>query len=232
MKTMMRVCFLVFVLACYSDFALSQTKLKPKPKPSPTVTNILVTPTADEVLLGGSLTTNKYVNTVLGFSLDLPKGWFHHGEDDKMAVMDKGKAIIGADKSRADKRALDASAARSRVLFQLSSLLPGEAGSWAAFACGIERLPEPMSSNEYAAENRKLLLGQPTVKTTRANYPKVIGGASWTAFEVENDQAGVLVKQTFVATVRRGFAVFLVVSSVNAEHDKAIAESLNSIKFK
>ncbi len=222
----MKIAYFILCLSLISGIVSGQSSRTLKTKPPD------VKPSADQVMLSGVFTGDVYTNKLLGITIQTPKNWYRAEEKVNQTVLPKGRQIVGESRSEAIGEALDESVAHSRILFQATSLSPGSLGSWAALVSGIERLPTPTSKEEYSEANRQLILGQPNLKITAEPFVKNLGGTEWSALEVENSTSGTKVSQLYLTTVKKGFAIFFIISRIDDTHKGVILDSLNTITFK
>ncbi|MEO6655005.1 MAG: hypothetical protein ABIO36_02895 [Pyrinomonadaceae bacterium] len=184
-------------------------------------------PSAETVVASGSFEGKLYTNRALGFSILGPGGWEFYSSERNMAIVAKNREIA----SRSSNSAVRNSAANTQILFQaIPPKLDGMDKS-ARFSCGIERLDKPASSDQFLEANKRLVLTGVGVKLTKDMYRVVLGGANFSAFEVESVISGASFRQRYIATVRKNIALFFVIASFDERQDPIIDHSLQTIKF-
>ena len=222
----MKTLLLILILAA----GVISIAAQPAPKPLPVQSNTAAN-NADAVKASGRFEYGRYENDKLAFGLATPAGWFLVPEGVNKAALDGQAARFGDRKSPGQKKGLEQSASNTRILFQYISSPPGSIDSATVFACGIERLPVPVSRQAYAESNRNLVRSDPNTKITRDLNLRPLGGKDWDSFETEVLANGSKFSQLYLTTKRKGYAVFFVVTLADPSHKKAVMDSLNSINF-
>jgi hypothetical protein len=177
-------------------------------------------PSADEIASAGSFDGQLYTNKALGMTLLAPGGWTFY-------PYDKNQAVVASNRSK--ERSL--SSANTQVLFQANPPKALSPGRSALFSAGIERLTAPSTAKDYIEANKKLVLSTSSVTVTKDTYSMAIGGVTFNGFDVEGMTNGAPYRQTYLATIRRGAAVFFVSTFYDNKSDVAVAASLKTIKF-
>jgi hypothetical protein len=177
-------------------------------------------PSADEIASAGSFDGQLYTNKVLGLTLLAPGGWTFY-------PYDRNQAAVAANRSK--ERNL--SSANTQVLFQAKPPKALSPENSALFSAGIERLTAPSTTKDYIEANKKLVLSTSSVTVTRDTYSTTVSGATFNGFDVEGMTNGAPFRQTYLATVRKGVAVFFVTTFYDNKNDFAVTASLKTIKF-
>ncbi len=178
---------------------------------------------ADAIAASGSFNGQLYTNKSLGFTMLAPGGWnFYTAEQNKMLV-ERNRENAAA----SDDESLKNSAANTQVLFQAFP----EREKTAMLSCGVERLQQSSTTNRYIVLNKDLVLRRPAVTVTKDIYSITLGGANFSAFEVEGTTASGTYRQRYIATVRKNVALFVVITLYDNKQDEIIEHSLKSIKF-
>lgn len=185
----------------------------------------------DVVKASGTFEKGRYENGKLAFGLSTPAGWIRVPETVSQIALDAQRPGIIDSRPSGQKKGLNESMSNFRVLFQFTSSAPGSTDNVAVFACGIEKLRTPMSIKEYAESNRDIARADPNTKITKDLNIRALGGKDWDSFETEVLANGSKFNQLYLTTLRKGYAVFFVVTLADPSHKKAVMDSLNSINF-
>ncbi len=185
-------------------------------------------PTADAIASAGVFSGQEYSTPVLGFSMLAPGGWkFYDAQQNKSAV-DRNKQIAA---SKGDAK-LITSAANTQVLFQAIPPSYGGQDRQAIISAGIETLTTPRTSERYATEQRDLAVASTQAKLTSDLRRSTYGGVEWWTYDIEGPSSRGPYRQRCMITVRRGVAIFLVVTYFDDRQQQIVDGSLKSIKFK
>jgi hypothetical protein len=124
--------------------------------------------------------------------------------------------------------------AKTYVLFSLTKFpLRTPNVTQAMFQCGIEELSDKnISTRVYLEKNREFLLNSPLhYKLIKDVFPETIAGTNFFAMDMEQSGGGLTVKHRYYSTVRKGYALFFVISYFD-EADRLTSENaLKSIQF-
>lgn len=202
--------------------------------PPPSVTGngkLASTVTAQEIAESGTFDGSVYRNKSLGFSLSIPKTWSLISDDMNKAGLETGRKLITEGQSADKEQALNASIARTRVLFQAyPSTSP--LGTTGLLACGVERTPDGITQDQYAAENLRLLQESSLkAQLTKSIYKTNVGGKSFSAFDVQIVRGDMTMDQTYYIHMRRGVAFFFVLTRYDRSYEKQLADVLTRLSF-
>lgn len=183
-------------------------------------------PSSEEIARSGTLENGVYKNALVGFSISTPKGWEITSDALVRAGLETSRDLAARGKTQEEKSALNRSISRTAVLFHAAA--PG-----GAFSCGVETLPDPnLTLNAYIAQNQSLILSMhQNSRIAKPSYSKTIGGAAFTAFEVEIPRTGQLVHQTYLVTKRRGAMFFFVMTYVDAATRDQLGNTLDTLRL-
>lgn len=178
-------------------------------------------PSADKIARAGSFDGQLYTNKALGLTILAPGGWTFFPYDRNQALVAKNRATNQ-----------DVEAAQTQVLFQAApSKLLGDEKS-AIFSAGVQKLNQAaMTSAQYAAANRDHLAAQPDTVVIRDIYETKLGGAAFSVFEITGKARDIAYRQVYLATVRRGLAIFFVETFYDNKNTFATEASLKTLKF-
>jgi hypothetical protein len=181
----------------------------------------------------GRVDNSVYTNEFFGLRLTLPTGWNVVANEVNDAALDVGKEIIkGVDKTV--NAAVDKSIAKTVVLVAAGKHPFNTHGADPAMIqCGAERLSSvTMTSAAYMESNKKFLLNSSLkIKLVKDTYTETIGGVTFAVFDMEVVYGTMTVKQRYHATIRKGFALFIVTSYVLDEDFVTLSNILTSVKF-
>ncbi len=176
---------------------------------------------ADEIAASGSFDGQLYTNKSLGLMILAPGGWSFY-------PYSRNQALVAANRNGGR----GSSAANTQVLFQStpSKLSGGEAS--ALFSSGIERLAKTQTAEQYAAANRDMLITQPEIAISRDIYGSKLGETTFAVFEITGKAKDSPYRQVYLATVRRGVAIFFVETFYDNRNTFAVEASLKTLKFR
>jgi hypothetical protein len=144
---------------------------------------------------------------------------------------EEARKMIAAGQSPDKEKALDASFAKTRILFQAypsSSPL----GTTGLFACGVERTPDGMTQDQYALDNLRLLEESSLKASVTKNvYKTTVGGKTFSAFDVQIMRGTMPVEQTYYILMRRGAAFFFILTLYNNSYQKSLSDMLDTLSF-
>ena len=190
-------------------------------------------PSASLIAQSGQLNDSIYTNKLLGLTVNVPEGWSLASEEMNKALLAVGGKKMAENEAGARRKALEDSIARTAILFTLSKFPIGTPGNSGNLACGFERIPVGFTLQKYSSDNQSFLLRTfPTAKITNANYKVTIGGKVFGAFDLEVEQAGILMKQSYYILQRNSGMLFFVKTwSDDDEIKKGMDATLATIKF-
>ncbi len=190
---------------------------------------------AQSVAAAGSFDGKLYTNEPLGLTMLVPGGWNIYTPDQNAAAFASGRANTLAGTSglsRPEREGVDRSISNTQILFQAVSRSTEPPTPLARLSCGVEKLVSPTKQEDYVKENKRLVLMTSPATITKDVYSTVIGGASFTGFDVEGVAGGKTFRQRYLVTIRHGFALFLVITLWNDINDSVLDASLKTLKFK
>lgn len=191
-------------------------------------------PSAETIAAAGTFEGQMYRNKLLGFSILAPGGWKIFDPDQNRESIKAGRRTASIVYDRLDPReqaALKNSVANTTVLFQASSRPDPTGISTAILSGGVERPFAATTKEKYAAANKKLVLLASPVQLIKDIYNVTIGGVGFTGFDIEGRSGGKSYKQTYLVTIRKGTALFLVSTLKDDKNAFAIEAGLKTVKF-
>jgi hypothetical protein len=175
---------------------------------------------ADEIAQAGTFDGQLYANKALGLTILAPGGWSFY-------AYTQNQALVATNR----KGKLNPSSANTQVLFQATPPPALGGDKSALFSAGIEKLARPQRADNYAKENRDTLVSMAGITLSRDIYPATFGDVTFSAFEVSGRSKGVPYQQVYLATVRRGVAIFFVETFYDNKNTFATEASLKTLKF-
>ncbi len=191
-------------------------------------------PSADAIAAAGMFEGQMYSNKLLDLSILAPGGWKIFDPDQNRESIKAGRqtaAVVYEKLDAREQESLKDSVANTTVLFQASSRPDANGISTAILSGGVERLAAATTKEKYAAANKKLVLLASPVHLTRDLYDVKIGGVGFTGFDIEGQSGGNGYKQTYLVTIRKGTALFLVSTLKDDKNAFAIEAGLKTLKF-
>lgn len=179
----------------------------------------------------GAFDGNVYSNKDLGFTISIPKGWSLFSEDLNKAILTLGREKIRTNESEKFEAEMDKSVANTRILFQTTPFAFGKPGNTANLICGIEVLRMAGTIEAYLEFNKRLVLANPDTRLLKDLNPVTFAKTPFISFTTEGRTPGGTYKQLYIATMRKGVALFFVVTFTDDKYQKEVGESLQSLEF-
>jgi hypothetical protein len=191
--------------------------------------------TAEQIDVGtfeGSMYRNKY----LGFRLWIPPDWSIQDRQAQKEIKDKGVQVVaGDDKNR--QAVLRASEAQSiSLLMAFKHPLGAPVAFNPVIACtaeSVSHLPGVRTGGDYLFHVRRVLEGS-QIKHSFPHevHATTIGGAEFYAMLTEAALSPQLVvKQDYYTTIRKGYAITLILSYATTEDKVELCNMLDTIAF-
>lgn len=190
---------------------------------------------AQSVASAGTFDGKLYTNEPLGFSMLVPGGWTIFAPDENAAAFASGRANTlsnTAGLSETERRQVDRSIANTQILFQAVSRQTEPPTPLSRLSCGIEKLTSATSRQDYVETNKKLVLMTSPTKVARDVYSTTVGELPFAGFDVEGTASGKTFRQRYLVTIRRGFALFLVITLWDDINNRVLDASLRTLRFK
>lgn len=176
-----------------------------------------------------------YTNKFFGFSMRLPEGWEVQGDNVKEKLLERGDEITT--NMVGDVQTLGA-VNHSRILNLLlvlrnsvESSAPGNPGIL-CLCNKIEFVSESDGLKENLYQTRKLL-EESRIKYTfpKEIYSETLGEIAFDVLETETTGVDMVIRQKYYGTVRKGYALYFIVTFVTEDDLESIRESLESLHF-
>jgi hypothetical protein len=182
----------------------------------------------------GTVKNSVYHNNYLGLSMTLPSGWSVQDQKSQQRLINAGGALVAGD-DKTLKSLLKASDLQNVNLFAVFKYPLGSPVTLNPSIMGVaervRQLPGIQQGRDYLFHAKKLLeAGQLQISFPKEIYAERLGGVDFDIMEMEVSILGSTVKERYYATVRKGYALSLVV--VYEEGDEALQrKALDSIRF-
>jgi hypothetical protein len=176
---------------------------------------------ADEIAEAGAFDGQLYTNKALGLTILAPGGWAFY-------TYNQNQALVNANRTKN----ASAASANTQVLFQAMPPKGLGPGKTATLSAGVERLIKPTTAAVYSETNKKLLLtASPQLALTLDVKEEKHGDATFSVFEVSGKTDGQTYRQRYMATIRKGVAIFFVATFYDNKNEFAVEASLKTLKF-
>jgi len=185
---------------------------------------------------GGKVEGSLYRNEYLGFRLRIPSDWSVQDRKTQEEERQRGEKILSGDNKNMQAM-FEGGATRTVNLVTVFKYPPGSPVSFnpsiAGVAESVADAPGVRTGGDYLFHYRRILeASQVKFSFTRDVYTETIGGAEFHVLTTETSALPmIVVKQEHYATVRRGYAVLLVLSFTTDEERKALRDVLDTATF-
>ena len=166
----------------------------------------------------GSVKDGRYTNKYFDIQMKVPQGWDVQSQKENDALMDEGKDMVAGDNVKM-KAAIKAAEINTANLFTIFKQKPGSNTtefnpSIMLMAENLKNAPGVRSGDAYLTQSRKVLTsGSMKYDSIDETFEKrMINGWEFYTMNVAINYNGVPVKQTYLATVKDGFAIGLIYS--------------------
>jgi hypothetical protein len=181
----------------------------------------------------GRFENSTYINSYFGFRLSLPSEWRVHDRATNQMITEVGREMAKGSNKELN-AALDESAEVTVTLFTSSKPAGSDTNVVSAIIqCGAERMSDPrVTGRLYAQGGRNILLATTLgYKLDRDIYEENIGGVKFSVFEIERSYTGSIFKQQYFSAVRKGYALFFIITYRTDEDLAGLKKILRSVKF-
>jgi hypothetical protein len=183
----------------------------------------------------GSVADSIYTNQFFGMQLTIPEGWRIADKAAAQKIDQQGADLVAGDSAERRARLREA-ASKNINLLTMGKVIPVDGVSESALLIvGAEAVPTWLikTPQEYISQARRLLQSSAMpVKVEEGTRSKTIGGVEFIVLDVSSEQPGGLVKQHYYATLKKGYALFIISTYASNHSSEAIEEVLKSVKFK
>lgn len=183
----------------------------------------------------GEFEGNVYRNEYFGMTAEVPVEWYICDRETINRVNETGKQIIAGDDENM-RAIIDASNLVTVNLFQAFEYPVGAPvpfnSSIVSVAEKVEQYPGIKSGNDYLYHvKRNLESSKIDVTILDDTKSKVIDGLEFNEMSIELRMSGVVAKQKYYVTILNNYALCIIVSYDNDEHESALASIIDTIKF-
>lgn len=191
--------------------------------------------TPSDEIDAGSVDDSIYRNRYFGISITVPDGWVVQGKEAVDEIKSTGAEIVAGDDNNLS-AIIEASAKQSVDLlttFKHPVGAPVEFNpNFASIAEKVGHMPGIKRGEDYLFHSKKLLQSsQLDISFPREVYSEQIDGVEFDILTTEIHFAGQVITQKQYVTIRKGFALGLVLSFTTAEQEAELAGMLESIQF-
>jgi hypothetical protein len=185
---------------------------------------------------GGQFTGSTYRNRFLGFRLTIPPNWSIQDQQTQQEMMHNGQKMIAGDNENMQ-AVMRAGEARSVTLLNVLKYALGAPVPFNAAISGtaelVSQFPGIRSGGDYLFHARRLLeAGQVKYSFPREAYRRPINGV---VFDVMTAALALspqmVVKQEYYATIRKGYALVLILSFGTEEDGNELRQALDTMIF-
>ncbi len=189
-----------------------------------------------EQIDAGTFEGSRYRNKYLGFRLWIPPEWSIQDQQAQKQITQKGLQVTAGD----DKNMQTVLRADAGQTLNLFMAFKHPLGAPVAFNAAIAGTAEPVShlpgirtGGDYLFHLRRALeAGQIKYSVLREAAPETIAGVEFYSMLTEVALSPQLVvKQDYYITIRRGYAITLVLSHVTKEDARELYDILNTMAF-
>lgn len=174
-----------------------------------------------------------FLNDLFGLQIEKPEGWFSQNAEDMLAMQQQSLALMSDDNTRAMIR----SALESTLpLFGFFEVPPGSPGKLNPNILGsaenIRLAPGIVSGCDYLAHARQALrMMQVNYEIDEQCGQHEVNGTEFDYFEAQAMFGPQLVKQRYLALVRDGYAIVVVLSFFDEESEARLNEVLATLRM-
>ena len=185
----------------------------------------------------GHVENNVYRNSFFDMEVALPDDWFIATRAQTERMTETGKNIIAGN----DEGLKDIINASEVNTANLLAVFKYEVGSAVAYnpncmivAESIKDMPGIKTGGDYLFHTRRFLeQSQMQYRFAEEKFEKeTINDREFYVMKLSLDYAGLVIRQTYYATIKNGFAVIAVISYIDDEQQAALKSIINAITFK
>jgi hypothetical protein len=190
---------------------------------------------SDEIDFGGfaeSVYTNKY----FGLSVTVPSDWNIQDQESQKRMMSLGKKMVAGD----DKNLKAALSASELQTVNLLTALKHPLGSPVPFnpniivmAEMVRQMPGIQRGKDYHFQVKKTLeAGQMQISFSNGDYTEQLGGVEFDVMDQEVKIRNLTVKQRYCTTIKKGYALSLILSFTTDEEEASLRKIVETLAFK
>ncbi len=191
--------------------------------------------TSDEIDFG-MIKNSVYQNEYFGLSVPLPPEWIAQDQEARRKLQESGgKMLAGDDKNlQATVKASEMTTMNLLAVFKhpMDKPVPFNPNI-ICVAERVQHITEIKNGEDYLFQSKKLLeTGQLKVSFPGEIYTESIGGREFGVMHVEIPMPGRTVRQKYLATIMKGYALTFIVSFSTAEEESSLNNILKTVSFK
>ncbi len=179
----------------------------------------------------GTWTGPTYKNQYFGLTLTIPQGWQVQDASVKQRINEKGKELVTSD-DPVKKDQINQAVENTLNLVTVSQYPLGSAAtSNPVFVCGAEKVPRTMVKDaDYTAGlKQSLQYLQVPIHVAKDIYTQTVGGVEFSVIDLALDFNGTTVNQRYYAHIKKGYALFFIVSYQTEEQFRMQTEMLKTV---
>ncbi len=182
----------------------------------------------------GSITNSVYRNQYFGLTVPIPPNWSVQDQEAQRRLQQVGINAIAGEGNL--KRLLKASELQTINLFGAFKHPLGTPGDFNASVMGaaekVRQLPGIKRGSDYLANAKKVLqAGQLEVSFPNDFYTRKIGNLDFDVLDAEMLVGKLRVKQKYCSTIRKGYALNLIISYMSDEDLELLQKILDGVTF-
>ena len=182
----------------------------------------------------GRVIGSTYSNSYFGFQVTFPKDWSIQDHEAQLALGERGKKMLAGNDKKLD-QAIEAAEATTLHLFAAFEFplgTPPPNPSILGTAENLQSNPQIKKATDYLLNARKLLeMGQVEVAFPGPMQNTKISGVGFDVLPLTIKIGAIQTHQKIYTTIRRGYALSLILTYVNPEEESALQAILKSVSF-
>jgi hypothetical protein len=184
----------------------------------------------------GRVVGSTYANDYFGFQLTIPEGWRVADNAASRQLNEDGAALVAGDSAERREQLREA-VAKNVNLITMGKMITAASGASESVVLivGAEAVPAWLikTPQEYIGQARRLLQSSAMkVNVAEGTRSETIGGVEFAVLDVSSEQPGMVVRQHYYATLKKGYALFIISTFASEPAAQAIGEVLKTVKFK
>jgi hypothetical protein len=184
----------------------------------------------------GTFNKSAYTNVYLGLSVTIPADWSIQDQEAQRRLANiGGKMLSGDDKNL--KAALSAAEMQNVNLFAAFKFPLGSSVDFNPSIIGmaedVRQWPGIKTGKDDLFQVKKALeSGQMQVVFPKDVYMQQLGGVDFYVMEAEIPMRGLMVKQKYYSTIKKGYNLGIIVSFTTAEEEASLQKILDGVTLK
>ncbi len=183
----------------------------------------------------GTFNKSVYSNQYFGLSVTVPDGWSVQDREAQARLTKAGSAAVAGD----DKNLKAVLKASELHMVQLLTVFQHPLGtpvtfnpSFMGMAEMVRQLPGIQRGKDYQFQMKQTLASsQMKVSFPKETYTERIGGVDFDVMETQMGVRGIVVKQRYYSTIKKGYALSFVTSFTTDEEEASLKKALATVAF-